>query len=160
MVTAQDIKDFKLFSGLDEKELGEIAQLCKRQTFDRYTLIFHPDNPSSDIFFLESGNDAVQIEVPITGFEDKVVIHTLSKGELFGWTALTEPHIRTATARSIEKISVIFLNGRELMRILEGNHHMGYVVMKNLSEFVSIRLSQTTIAFRHEIRKLRKRLSA
>jgi len=37
--------------------------------------------------------------------------------------------------------------------MLEKNNHAGYIVMKNLSEIIALRLAYTTVAFRHEIRK-------
>ena len=67
----------------------------------------------------------------------RTVIHTLQKGEVFGWAALVPPHQRTGTARCVEKASVICLNGKDLIELLDKNDHMGYVVMKNLSGILS-----------------------
>jgi CRP/FNR family transcriptional regulator, cyclic AMP receptor protein len=156
MLTAQDIKGYKLFIGLAEKELVEIAGLCRRQTYESNSVIFDPDTSSEEIFLLEGGNDAIQIEIPLGVHDEKIVIHTLSKGETFGWAALGSHHAKTATARCLDQASVIAINGKLLMQLLEKNNHLGYIVMKNLADIINTRLSYTTVAFRREVRRLRK----
>ena len=154
MVTIQDLKQFNLFAGLNDSELAQIARLCTRRAFENASEIFSPGTPAADIFMLDGKHDAVQIEMPVTEHGPRAVIHTLQKGEVFGWAALVPPHQRTATARCVERVSLICLNGQELRELLDKSEHMGYVVMKNLSAILSTRLSHTTIALRREIRKL------
>jgi CRP/FNR family transcriptional regulator len=157
MVTVQDLKAFNLFAGLDEAELAQIAKLCARRTYESGAEIFSPGTPAGDVFMLQGGNDAVQIEVAICEHAPRTVIHTLQKGEVFGWAALVPPHQRTGSARCVEKASVICLDGKALMELLDKNDHMGYVVMKNLSGILSTRLTYTTLVLRREIRKLAKK---
>ena len=157
MVTVQDLKAFNLFAGLDEAELAEIARLCARRTYESGAEIFSPGTPAGDVFILERGNDVVQIEIAICEHMPKTVIHTLQKGEVFGWAALVPPHQRTGSARCVERASVICLDGKALMDLLDKNDHMGYVVMKNLSGILSSRLAYTTLILRREIRKLAKK---
>lgn len=157
MVTVQDLKAFNLFVGLDKSELAEIAKHCTRRTCESAAEVFSPGAPAGDIFMLEGKNDAVQIEMAVSESGPTTVIHTLQKGEVFGWAALVTPHQRTATARCVEKASLICLDGKALMALLDKNEHMGYVVMKNLSGILSTRLSYTTMALRREIRKLAKK---
>jgi len=160
MVTPQEIKGYKLFSGLAENELIGIAGLCRRITFEGNTIIFDLDHPTEDIFIVESENEAIQIEIPISAHEDKIVIHTLSKGETFGWASLWTQNIRTAVARCLGPVTAIAINGKSLTRLLDDNCATGYVVMKNLVNIINTRLSYTTVAFRHEIRMARGTLKA
>jgi CRP-like cAMP-binding protein len=160
MVTPQEIREFKLFSGLTENELPGIANLCRRHSFVSNMVIFDPDHPSEDLFIVESGNEAIQIEIPISNHEDKIVIHTLSKGETFGWAALGTQNVKTATARCLGPVNVIAINGKSLTQFLEKNPRTGYIVMKNLVDTINARLAYTTVAFRHEIRIIRGTLKA
>jgi CRP/FNR family cyclic AMP-dependent transcriptional regulator len=152
VVTAREIKSFKLFSGLAEKELKGIAALCHRQTFKANTIIIDPDKPNENLYIVEDENEAIQIEVPIRNRTDKLVIHTLSKGETFGWSAIVSQHIKTTVTRCISPVTVISINSKKLMQYLEQDHHIGYIVMKNLVEILGDRLTYTTVSFRHEIR--------
>jgi CRP/FNR family transcriptional regulator, cyclic AMP receptor protein len=156
MLSADEIRGYKLFSGLNENELTDIARFCQRQMCSFNDVIFDPQTPSENLFIAESGNEAIQIEVPVGEHEDRIVVHTLSKGEAFGWVAIGPHHIRTATARCLNEASVIAINGKLLMEYLEKNNHAGYIVMRNLAGIINTRLAYTTIAFRHEVRKFRK----
>jgi hypothetical protein len=57
----------------------------------------------------------------------------------------------------VEKASIICLNGKDLIELMDKNDHLGYMVMRNLSGILSNRLSYTTLVLRREIRKLVKR---
>ncbi len=157
MVTIQDLKKFDLFAGLDEMELAQVARLCTRRSCESASELFSPGVPAGDIFLLEDKNDAVQIELAAGERGPRTVIHTLQRGEAFGWAALVPPHQRTATARCVERASLICLRGQDLRDLLEKNQRMGYVVMKNLNAILSTRLSHTTMALRREIRRLSPR---
>lgn len=157
MVTVQDLKRFNLFAGLSDSELAQIAPLCTRRIYEGASEVFSPGAPAGDIFLLEDKNDAVQIELLVSEGGPRTVIHTLQRGEVFGWAALVPPRQRTATARCVERASLISLSGQALTNLLDSNTRMGYVVMRNLSGILSIRLSHTTIALRREIRKMAAR---
>jgi CRP-like cAMP-binding protein len=160
MITTRDIKDFKLFVGLDETELSQLANICLRKTYQANSVIFDLETPSEEVFLVEGGNDAIQIEIPLGTRKGKIVIHTLSKGEVFGWAAIESRHVKTAAARCLDTVNLIAINGKALMQLLDSNVHMGYLVMKNLCDIINMRLAYTTVAFRHEIRKMRTRVMA
>ncbi len=155
MFTGQELQRYNLFSGLEEKELNEIANLCTRRTYGSNEIIFGPDIPSEDLLLVEDGKDAIEIQIPLGPYGNKIVIHTLSKGEAFAWTSLVSQHVKTATARSLEPVSLIAINGKALMRLLEANNHIGFIVMRNLADIINSRLAYTTVAFRHETRRLK-----
>lgn len=157
MVTANEIKGFNLFSGLEEADLARIATFCTRHQYPANTVIFDTNTAAEDIYFLEGRNDVVQIEIPIQDHDFKVTIHTLHKGEVFGFAALGPPHSKTAVARCLEQADVITLKGKELVGLLEEDNRIGYQVMKNLSGIISSRLAYTTVVFRREIQKLNKK---
>ena len=158
MVTAKDIKGFKIFSGLTANELKRLATLCHRQTCEANTTIIDPNKPNKNLYIVEDQNEAIQIEVPISNHTDKLVLHTLGKGEIFGWSAVVRQHVKTTVTRCISQVTVIFINGKELLQYLDQDHHIGYIVMKNLVEILGDRLTYTTVAFRHEIRVERNKL--
>lgn len=159
MLSVQEIKGYPLFAGLDENELAEIARICNRKSYDFNDVIFSPERPSGELYLVESGNDSIQIEIPITR-DEKIVIHTLTKGETFGWASLSSYHVHTAIARCLSPVSVISMDGHSLMQLLDDDNHTGYIVMRNLMEAISARLSYTTVAFRYELRRNRKKIPA
>jgi len=157
MVPTEILKSFVLFSELSETELAGIARLCRERTYAGGSVIFTIGGSAADVYLLETGKVAIQIEFKIYDYEVMTTVYTVGKGEIFGWSALVPPHRLTASARCEGKADVIMINGKELMGILEKDKRIGYVVMKNLSSLISSRLASTTIALRHEIQKLIKK---
>lgn len=157
MVSTEALRGFDLFTGLDEAELSEIAKLCRKRSYEKDSIIFSAGGWATDLYLLEAGNVAIQIELVIYEHEIRAVVYMVRKGETFGWSALVPPHRLTASARCLEKADVITVNGTELMELLHKNSRIGYVVMKNLSAIISSRLASTTIGLRHEIQKLLKK---
>jgi glutaminase len=153
MLTSSEIEGYRLFSGLSSNELAKVAKLCTRKTYEAGAMIYGHDLVATDMFLLEDGNDAVHIEVPISSDADKVVIHTIAKGEAFGWAVLWKPLLRSTTARCVDKVSIICINGESLLRLFDAEHGIGCVVMKNLAQIINSRLSYTILAFRNAIRK-------
>jgi CRP-like cAMP-binding protein len=156
-VNASDIREFSLFKGLSPSQLEKIGGLCQRQSIAANTVIFDPSSRDENVYFVEEGHDSIQIEIPIPGYSSKIVIHTLNKGEVFGWAPLGPPHAKTALARCVESSTLVSLKGRDLMALLETDTAMGYRVMKNLSEIISSRLAYTSVVFRREINRLIKK---
>jgi CRP-like cAMP-binding protein len=154
MIAVEDLKQYNLFAGLTEPELQKIARLCTRQTFEQDAVIFDPYSVTDDLFLVEGGNEAVRIEVPIPETKKKFIVHSLSKGETFGWASLVPTHSRTALARCLQPADIIRINGTKLMGLLGKNEHMGYLIMRNLSGIISTRLAYTTIMLRREVGKV------
>ena len=153
MLAAADIKNFNLFKGLEDSELEQIVQFCLRQTYKYNDIIFDPSDRADEVYLLEGENESVQIEISVPGNNTNVTIHTLSKGETFGWAPLCPVQIRTATVRVIGEANVIRVNGSKLNQLCEANNHIGYKVMKNLSSIISLRLDQAIITFRYKLQQ-------
>ncbi len=157
MISTQILKSFSVFGGLSETELTKIAKLSRERTYEDGSVIFTIGGSATDVYLLKTGKVDIQIEFKIYENEIRATVYTVGKGEIFGWSALVPPHRLTASARCQEKSDIIMINGKELMEFLEKDRRIGYVVMKNLSALISLRLASTTIALRHEIQKLIKK---
>lgn len=142
MVSTQILSQFGLFKGLDGNQLNKVAELCNERTFDAGALCFVQGKPATEIHLCRSGN--VDIIVRLNqpwGIE--VTVHTAGAGEVFGWSALVEPRIYTASARCAEKTQDIYIKGSDLFGLFEKNPTAGYLVMSNLSAVISSRLTES-----------------
>jgi len=62
----------------------------------------------------------------------------LKKGEVFGWAALLENQPqRIASARALENSTLLRLNGREVLKLLESDSASGFLVMRRLSGLIA-----------------------
>jgi len=142
MISIQILKEFGLFKGLGNSELSQIAKLCHERSLDDGASCFVQGNKATEIHLCRSGkvNIVVKIHEP-WGME--VMVHTAKAGEVFGWSALVEPYIYTASARCDGKIEEIYIKGSELIDLFEQSPHIGYNLMSNLSAGISSRLTET-----------------
>ncbi len=153
MVSVEMLGGFQLFEGLEESELVEIAGLCHERSHEKGSVIFTSGGSATDIYLLKDGEVHIQVELVIYDLEARATIYTVRKGETFGWSALVPPHKFTASARCGQNSEVLTIDGQELKNILKKNNHIGYLVMRNLSNVISARLAATMVALRHQVQR-------
>jgi toluene monooxygenase system ferredoxin subunit len=125
----------ELFSGIAEKTLAEINALARREEFTQGGTLYNVGDPAEDFFVLESG----RVEFLI-GRDDRTspAGFMLRKGEVFGWAALLDSQpSRIAKATCLEHSTLLRINGREALKVLESDPASGYVVMRRLSSLIA-----------------------
>jgi CRP-like cAMP-binding protein len=55
MITAAEIQDYPLFSGLSEAELASLASRIVKRSFARNAYLYYPGNPGLSMYLVESG---------------------------------------------------------------------------------------------------------
>jgi CRP-like cAMP-binding protein len=69
-----------------------------------------------------------------------MAIDTVGPGEVFGWSAVTEPHAFTAASYAMEASEVFVVKGSVLRDLFKKNNHIGYKVMMKVASVISQRL--------------------
>jgi toluene monooxygenase system ferredoxin subunit len=124
-----------LFSGVSGGVLDAIAALGRRRTFEAGSVLYRPGEPADDLCVLESGR--VEFTIGHDGRTSPAGFSLVS-GEVFGWNALLDDQpFRIATATCLEHSTVLFINGRELARLFEGDPDVGYLVMRRLASLIT-----------------------
>ena len=131
--TALDVGE--LFNGLNSSVLEKLVGLAKRESQPAGALLYRPGDPADDFFVLDSG----RIEFLVgRGERAAPAGFMLKKGEVFGWAALLEgTPARIASARCLEASSVLRINGRAALRVLEGDPAAGFTVMRRLAALIA-----------------------
>jgi toluene monooxygenase system ferredoxin subunit len=131
--TALDVGE--LFNGLAGATLEKLSSLAKKETYPAGAVLYRPGDPADDFFVLDSG----RIEF-LLGRGDRAAPggFMLRKGEVFGWAALLEgTPARIASARCLEASSVLRMNGKRALAVLEGDPAAGFVVMRRLAALIA-----------------------
>jgi toluene monooxygenase system ferredoxin subunit len=131
--TALDVGE--LFNGLAGATLERLIALAKKESHPAGAVLYRPGDPAEDFFVLDSG----RIEF-LVGRGDRAAPggFMLRKGEVFGWAALLEgTPARIASARCLEDSSVLRINGREALGVLEGDPAAGFTVMRRLAALIA-----------------------
>jgi toluene monooxygenase system ferredoxin subunit len=129
----------ELFSTVPEETRGKLEKLARREECESGACLYKVGDPTADIYILESG----RVEFLI-GRDDRTSAagFMLRKGEVFGWAALldNQPH-RIAQATCLEQSTVLRLNGKEVLSVLETAPDAGYLVMRQLSSLITRHLT-------------------
>ncbi|MGH6884637.1 MAG: cyclic nucleotide-binding domain-containing protein [Geminicoccales bacterium] len=131
--TALDVGE--LFNGVAAGTIAKLAALARRESHQPGAVLYRPGDPADDFFVLDSG----RVEFLIGRGE-----HTarggfmLNKGEVFGWAALLDGYpARIASARCEEASSLLRINGRSALRVLESDPAAGFTVMRRLAALIA-----------------------
>jgi toluene monooxygenase system ferredoxin subunit len=125
----------ELFAGIPEGTLAQINALAKRDEYSQGGTLYEVGDPADDFYVLESG----RVEFLIGRDErTRPAGFMLRKGEVFGWAALLESQpVRIAKATCIERSTLLRINGKRVLNVLEADPASGYLVMKRLSSLIA-----------------------
>jgi toluene monooxygenase system ferredoxin subunit len=139
IVSPSALKMADLFDGIAERTLDQIIGLARNETHEEGSVLYRPGDPVEDFYVLESGRVNFSI-----GREERTrpAGFMLRKGEIFGWAALLENQPqRIASASCLEKSTLLAINGKETLKVLESDPAAGFVVMRRLSSLITKHLT-------------------
>lgn len=144
METQETLRRAEVFLGLDDSELNKIAALpsCREETYQPGELVLSARDPAKYVYVLKEGEVDVVTEVPAKSEPGvaKVVVDKVTRGDVFGWSALVKPHSYVMSAIAKKPSKVLVISGAELAVLLDENHTIGYKVFQGLSKVIGARL--------------------
>jgi len=139
----QVIRRCEVFIGLNDGDLQKIADLpsWQRYTYGTDQFIFHDGEPAKDFYILDEGQVSLVVELHKKGSKETrcIKVDTLTRGDIFGWSALVAPHFRTMSAVCVKPSTILAVNGTELTQLFDQNYAVGYEVMKGLVRVIGAR---------------------
>lgn len=139
------LRQSEIFAGLPEDKIRQIVSIGLTKTFDAGETIIRGGDPSDELYIVQRG--MVEVLVPgsavpdVAGAPDLTVLVQLGLGQVFGEMALVDHGARSATVRCVEDGTVLFVIPRAAFwELCEGDHHIGYVVMRNIARDLSFKL--------------------
>jgi toluene monooxygenase system ferredoxin subunit len=125
----------ELFAGIAEGTLAQINALARREVYQQGGILYEVGDPAEDFYVLESG----RVEFLIGRDErTRPAGFMLRKGEVFGWAALLESQpVRIAKATCIERSTLLRINGKRVLNVLQADPASGYLVMRRLSSLIA-----------------------
>ena len=115
-VEATILKQYPLFSDLNETQLREVAQLCEAECFYPGHTLFKEGQPGTKIFILVKGEVELLFSI---GEEGSTRVGLAMAGEIIGRPALVPPYLNTATARSLTETEVLAIDIADLRELSE-----------------------------------------
>ncbi len=131
-----------LFDGLAEPHLALIAGCGANEHFAAGTELFREGAPAERFFLIREGAVALEVTAPGRG---PLVIETLHRGDVVGWSWLFEPYRWEFDARTQEPTRVVTFDGACLRGKCEADHELGYQLMRRFAASITDRLQATRL---------------
>jgi toluene monooxygenase system ferredoxin subunit len=129
------LAEFPFFAGLTRKQLEAITAHCHLHEFPQGSQVYVLGDPATDLYVLVEG--MVRFALAL-GSREASVGEIIRRGQVFGWAALLEkPQTRIANASCLTSCLVISINGDEMLRLMDQDHTLGYVIMKRLNKLIT-----------------------
>ena len=147
MIPIQLLRKVSVFEGLSDRQLQDIANLCREEIHAADSLVFREGAPAEKLFVLREGRIALELDMqlwPEQGIR-QMTIETLNPGELFGVSALTKSAVRTMSAKAVDRSRLIVMNAADVQKLMMQDHDIGYRVARGLADLVASRLRDTRL---------------
>jgi CRP-like cAMP-binding protein len=142
-VIEKTLKRAEVFLGLDDSDLKMIADLpsSREESYEAGQVLFRAGAEAKYIYILEEGQVDIMVEVPSSAKKDstQVAVDVITKGDVFGWSALVKPHLYVLSAVCQKPSKVTIINGAELITLFDRNCYIGYKVFQGLSQVIGSR---------------------
>lgn len=125
------LKEFILFSELNNSQLTEIYELIKTKTYPAGYTLFQEGDKGERVFFLKEG----KVKVMKTKMDGSVqILEILQPGDVFGEVVLFGIGKYPASARTLEDIKVDFLYKDDFKTFFNKNPQIGWGMLKVMAQ--------------------------
>ena len=136
------LKKSELFADLDDKELRIIEAMMKPKQVAPGAVVCKQGKPEETIYIVEDGAVAIILEV---GPMSQRQVQAACNYESFGWSALVEPYMCTASVKATEKTRLLGFNAEGLKDLCKSRPDIGCKIYHNVARVVAKRLRQAYI---------------
>jgi len=135
------LQQTRLFRECTRHELEDIARYCEKARCYEGQRIFEAKQPAEDIFIVKNGIIDLTMTVVHYTVPQDITIDRKSAGDVFGWSALTEPYRYTLSAVAVKESEVLKINRLVIKRMCEQNIFFGYMLMKTIAAIIGERFA-------------------
>ena len=127
-----------VFHELNDEHLTEMAKICTPSIFEVGTIIYRQGAKEDKLYVIEDGLVGIILE---TGPLSQRQVQAVSNFEAFGWSAMVEPYICTATVKALEKTKTLAFKKEDVCDLC---HHKPEVscVCNGITRILAARLRQ------------------
>jgi signal transduction histidine kinase len=143
---AERLRKSEVFQALPEADLVEIAKFCHEETYQDGQLVFVEGEPANKMLVVERGKLAIEKKIQLGRHSTprNATIAYVSPDQVAGFSAITSPHIHSASVIAIEPTRACVINGEKLREYLASHFEAGYLVLYSLTGLVRGRYRSAT----------------
>jgi len=136
------IREHPFFAGLDARFIDLVCGCARNVRFEPGQALFHEGAAADEFYLLRQGRVALEIAAPGRG---ALTFQTLNHGEIVGLSWLIPPYRWAYTAKALELVRAIAIDGRCLRNKCDADHDLGYEMMKRVVPVLVQRLQGTRL---------------
>jgi CRP-like cAMP-binding protein len=125
------------FHELAPAHLDLLVGCAANRRFDVGRFLLRAGEEANEFFLLRDGKVALELTAPGRA---PLVLETLGAGDILGWSWLIPPYTWMFDAVAIEDTRAIALDGKCLRGKCEGDHDLGYELLKRFAHIMERRL--------------------
>jgi CRP/FNR family cyclic AMP-dependent transcriptional regulator len=130
------------FKGLEPKYIKLMVGCASNVVFKAGQFIFREGENADKFYIIREGKVTIETFSPSKG---PIIIHTIERGEILGWSWLIEPYRWHFDARATEVTRAVALDGKCLRGKCEEDHDLGYALLKRFATVMAGRLEATRL---------------
>ncbi|HET9295076.1 MAG TPA: cyclic nucleotide-binding domain-containing protein [Gemmatimonadales bacterium] len=134
------LRQTAIFAGLDDTELGKVADICREQTYQPGETIFKEGDPGNRLFLIAQGEVRISRQIPGSGEEALAV---LKPGACFGEMAVFDRSERSTDAISNGGCTLATISRSELEMLLDFEPDLAAKVLRSMVRLLALRLRAT-----------------
>jgi CRP/FNR family cyclic AMP-dependent transcriptional regulator len=155
------LEQVDIFQDLDASQLVLIENICSEKNYRQGDIVFQENLTSNEFYIIAEGEVEIQVDPDTIGdgtdTHEPTTIAVLRRGQSFGEVALVDPGIRSASARCrTETTTLLVIERKDFVNLLESNYEMGYVIMRNLAADLALKIRQTNLMVRESLMYAKK----
>ncbi len=156
MINIHILQQVDIFEDLTPTQLQLIDSVCNEKDYSQDELIFEENSPSKEFYVIMDGEIEIQIDPDTIGdgtdTHQPSTIAVLRRGQSFGEVTIVDPAVRSASARcSSEICKLLVIDRQDFIKVLENDHQMGFIVMRNFAADLALKIRQTNFMIRESL---------
>ncbi len=140
MVGVEAVQPLQCFDGLNEAQLARLCEIAEECRFQKGDYVQREGAACDDMYVVREGR--VLIEMTLPG-NHVIATHTVTPGDMFGWSAIVPPHKVTAASHCLEDCVTIRLPGQAMLALFKEDAKIKAEVFEYIAKAVAIRLTET-----------------
>jgi CRP-like cAMP-binding protein len=129
------IQESELFKGVSQRVMNQIGRSGEELMYKKDSIIFDAGAEARYLYELVEGNvDIMMLE------RDVVHLTATRAGQIFGWSALVEPYLYTASAKCASDTKVIRISRDSIENAIRKHPEEGLAILQHLAGIISKRL--------------------
>jgi CRP/FNR family cyclic AMP-dependent transcriptional regulator len=148
MISPELLRRYPFFGFLNDLQLKSIAMIAEQEPVAQGTVVVREGEQATALYFLMNGG----LDLFYTVSEEfkpasakEYFIEEINPGEIFGISALIEPHVLSASARSSADSHLIRIDSEGLLALFDQDQALAYAFMRQVAKTAMERLYATRI---------------